>query len=312
MSVEHKYPGFQWAEPLEANGLRVERVKDELSITGLLPRYGIKDDPSDLIRQYELARKVHIGKKSSSKASPHIRFANADTDERLIAFVRAFGPVVASSIRWDQDDPRILTARQDLRELRNEQIIYCAALELLQELRKKRYSSDSAQCLIQEIADNIGDWQLQWEREKSQCKGEPTWKFPGPSIQRIQSFSVEVPDLVRRVRNLLPLPPELDARIVICELVNTFSAKVFPNPVEMHSSILYGVRPLLYAVLRREFLYPHGSEVCANTQCREFFEIKRSGERFCNSDCSRQQRQREYWEKRGKQLRKKRRKKRTK
>jgi hypothetical protein len=311
-SVGQLYAGFQWAEPLEGNRLRVERVQDELSITGLLPRYSTKDHPSDLIRQYELAR---VGRQSGSKNSPHIRFANADTDDRLIAFVRVFGPVVAISSRGMGGDDYIrVTARQDLPELRNEQVIYRAAFELLQELRKKSYSDSSAQCLIQEIAEHIGDWQKQWQREKFQRKGEPTWKFPLPSIQRIQGLSVEVPDLVRRVRDLLPplLPPEIDARIVICELVNCFPGTVFPNPAEMRDSIMYGIRPLLYSLLRREFLHPHWSAICANKQCREFFEIERSGQRFCDSECSRQQRQRDYWEKHGKQLRKKRRKKKTK
>jgi hypothetical protein len=304
--VEQLHPGFQWAESLEGNGLEVKRVEDELSVTGLFPRYAIKDYPSDLIRQYELGR---FGQHGSSKNSPHIRFANADTDERLIAFVRAFGPVVATSIRWDQDDPRILTAQQDLRELRNEQIVYRAAFELLQELKKKRYSCDSAQCLIKEIGEHVRDWQLQWKRERSQRKGEPAWKFPGPSILRIKDLTVEVSNLVRRLQDLVPISPEVDARIVICELVNTFPSTAFPNPLEMHSSILYGVRPLLYAILRREFFYPHGSGICANTLCRELFEIQRSGQRFCSPECSRQQRQRDYWAEKGSERRKKRRKK---
>jgi hypothetical protein len=46
--------------------------------------------------------------------------------------------------------------------------------------------------------------------------------------------------------------------------------------------------------------------VCADTQCREFFEVERAGQRFCNEICSRHQRQREYSRARGNALRKER------
>jgi hypothetical protein len=49
-----------------------------------MPRYESADRPSDLIRQYELAREAHKVSKGSSKDAPHIRFANS------------FGPSVRS------------------------------------------------------------------------------------------------------------------------------------------------------------------------------------------------------------------------
>jgi hypothetical protein len=51
-----------------------------------------------LIRQYEHARKARVFEQSGSKNSPHIRFANSKSDEKLIAFIRDFGPVVAASL----------------------------------------------------------------------------------------------------------------------------------------------------------------------------------------------------------------------
>jgi hypothetical protein len=89
-------------------------------------------------------------------------------------------------------------------------------------------------------------------------------------------------------------------RIVICELLNSFPSIAFPNPFEMHSSIKYGVRPLLYALLRRQFFYPRGFAICTNTECRNFFNIERAGQQFCSPECSLRHRQRIYWEKRGK------------
>jgi hypothetical protein len=94
---------------------------------------------------------------------------------------------------------------------------------------------------------------------------------------------------------VVPWNPEagrlVDAQIAICELVNMFPALAFPNPSEMHSYIRFGIRPLLYSVLRREFLQPRDVGICANTQCRDFFDIERAGQQYCNEVCSRRQRQ---------------------
>ena len=51
----------------------------------------------------------------------------------------------------------------------------------------------------------------------------------------------------------------------------------------MHSSIKYGIRPLLYSILRRQFINPRGFAFCANTECRNFFNIERAGQQFCSS-----------------------------
>jgi hypothetical protein len=305
MKNVEQHNGFQWGEPLGRDGqLQVERVGEELRVRALFPRYQRADEPSDLIRQHELARKNRsIGKQSTAKDSPHVQFANADTDEKLIAFVRRFGPVVARSVSFVRHDPRlVLQAIQDLKELRTERMIYQAVVSLTVQSRAKNFDVDSATRLIETIASNIRNWPEQLTREQSERAGEPSWKLSQSSMQRISQLSSHGPEAV------LPpvLPPNLDARIVISELLNVFPGKVFPNRLEMHSAIKHGIRPLLYAILRREFLYPHGTEVCANTFCRDFFEVERANGIFCSPECSRQQRQRDYWQERGNKLRRQR------
>lgn len=268
----------------------------------MFPSYKEEERPSDLTRQYEVARKNReIGKQRTGKDSPHIRFANADTDEQLIAFVRVFGPVTAESVDHSGDAHLVLTATQDMTELKNEQATYRAALSLVLQLNEARYNFDFAQSLIAEIASHIGQWPHQWERERAQRKTEPFWKIGEATRRRIKNLSSGMQDGL--------LGPKIDARIVVCELLNVFPAVVFPNPLQLHASIRFGIRPLLYSILRREFLYPHETGVCANTRCRQFFEIERSGQRFCDEACSLQQRQRDYWKTRGKKLRTKRLKK---
>jgi len=309
INVEQIYPGFQWGNGIDKNGLHVSAIGSDLEITGLVPTYEVRDSACDLIRQYEeAAKQVVIGQERTGTQSPDVCFANADSDDKLIAFVRRFGPIVARCVQdtrmiphAELQGPRFpgrLIARQDMQELRNEQAIYRAALVLIMHLAQRNYDYGTAQQLIKTIAANVKEWPRQWEREKSQRDFEPMWKLSAESLKRIEGLSVAPPDPI--------LPNEVSGRIVICELLNSFRSIIFPNPLEMHSNIKFGTRPLLYSLLRRQFLYPRGFSICSNSECRNFFNIERSGQQFCSSECSRHHRQRIYWQKRGKTLRNKR------
>jgi hypothetical protein len=137
------------------------------------------------------------------------------------------------------------------------------------------------------------EWSRQWEREKAQRKHDPLWNPRG--LDRVQQVSL--------FEKAPFLPADLDGRIVICELLNSFPSLVFPNPTELHASIRYGIRPLLYSILRNEFLHPRELGACQDERCRKVFKLKRADQHFCSSLCSRQQRQRTYWKKSGKKLR---------
>ena len=307
------YVGYQWGKPLDGeSSFLVKRVGKELEITAAMPHYLSSNHPCDLLRQYQIARKNRsAGKQRTGKDSPHIRFANADADDELIDFVRSFGPVVSKSWKLmpfqpppgpgsTGDTPVLMRARQDLQELRSEQRIYKAALGLVNELTKEKteFDIDSAKERMGEIARGIRDWPRQWNREKKARGNNPLWRVRTDSIRRIAALANSGRDRF--------LPPQLDARIALCELVNVFPLLAFPNPSEMHSYIRFGIRPLLYSILRREFLQPRDLGVCANTQCRDFFEVERAGQRYCDEKCSRSQRQREYWQDHGKTARQKR------
>ena len=308
------YIGHQWGEPpFGEDSMVVTRIGEELEITAAMPEYLSDNDAFDFIRQYQTARKKSpLGKKRMGKDSPHISFANAASDDELIGFVRMFGPVVCKTCKVQSNHGQpdrlkaansrfqmLMIARQDLRELRNEQRVYRAALGLVAELGKRDsdFSFETARQQITEITEGIRDWPRQWNRERK-LKRHPLWRLRQDSLRKIAALSRSNPDRI--------LAPQVDARIVMCELINVFPAIAFPNPLEMHFYLRHGIRPLLYGVLRQEFFQPRDFGVCANSQCRAFFEIERSGQRFCNDLCSRRQRQREYWQNRGKTTRRER------
>ena len=306
--VERTKPGFHWAEPLKNKEFEVTQRGSLLEIVGLCPSYKEPQVQSDAISQYEqFPRAMAKAGQGSGIQSPEILFANAETDEKLIAFVRKFGPVVASQVvdtrtfaqegKGEPELPGRLIARQDLQELRNEQAVYRAALACVNWLDSTTKDPHVLSPLFEVIAANIKNWPRQWKRENTIRGRKPAWNLNKTSLARIE-------DLARR--RPITQDQAVDARIIICELLNSFPSTVFPNPLEMHASIKFGIRPLLYSILRHQLFFPRGFAACLNTECRNFFSVERAGQRFCKDECSRRQRQRDYWQTKGKRLRKKR------
>jgi hypothetical protein len=67
-----------------------------------------------------------------------------------------------------------------------------------------------------------------------------------------------------------------------------------------------GILPVLYFMLRQDYVRGKIIAMCARPSCGAFFAVKRFGQRFCSARCSRLQRQREYWQRTGKQARRER------
>jgi hypothetical protein len=165
------------------------------------------------------------------------------------------------------------------------------------QLDQPNFSYESSQQLFKTISAGIKAWPQQWKREQCERPPEPGWKMSDKALNEIECLSW----------GPVPIfPHEVTGRIVICELVNSFPATAVPSPLMMHSIIRFGIRHLLYAILRRHFFYPRGFSVCLNTDCRNFFNIDRFGQDFCCTECSVRHRQRVYWQEKGKKLRKKR------
>jgi hypothetical protein len=363
-NVERLYPGHHWAEPLEGMDLEVDGSGGELRITGRPPMFLVPQHSTDLIQEYENHRKPKShGKSRVGTETPDVSFANATTDEKLIAFVRRFGPVVAKNIidtrffrNKETDEPDIsgeLIAIQDMQELRNEQAAFRAAFQLVLELHAEFFDADEGLKLMQIIATNIQDWPRQWLRERSSRGVEPEWKLSTKGFERVLQATADLasslaptriaesktdwpgasnPESVTRrpipeeklseearkkfSKYLVPVPKisregppiweKVSCRLVICELVNAFPELVFLHPHALHSSIEFGIRPLLYMLLRREFLNLRVTASCNNTYCKNFFNLERAGQKFCSAECSRRQRQRDHWQKSGKKRRKER------
>lgn len=330
-SVEHRfrpdYPSFVWGKDIS-----VKVGPDELEVSAVVPllQEELAAAP-DALREYRRAVSRSWAQKRLGKNSPHIKFANADNDQKLVRFVEQFGPVVVSSVRTEEravppegpfyfpTSQTVVVARQDLAELRDERQVYHAALVLMRELQLKKCNTQTIQDCISEIAEKVSEWPKQWERERQLRVGgpgyahQPYWHFGEDNLRHLETYLYWATrkssgDPWREA--VAPPGPISAGHYVMCELVNAFNPLVYPwgdAPVEApHWDLTAGIRPVLYYVLRREYLQAGGIGICRNTECRNLFEIERSGQEFCGEVCSRLQRQREYWRKIGKRLRQRR------
>jgi hypothetical protein len=339
--VEHKfkpgYPSFVWGKDIS-----VKVDPDELEVSAVVPLLQEdRDAAPDALRAYRLAVRRFEGPNRQGKNSPHIEFANADNDQELIKFVQRFGPVVVSALRTEEreslpegpfDIPisqTVLVARQSLAELRSEHVAYRSALLLVSELHRGRHPNiDTLGRCVEEIVETVSAWPRQWDRERQLRASqsyvpEPQWFFRQDNLEHLDVWKY----YATRERSRKPVPenygdvvgealvtsPTRASHNVICELVNAFNPLVYlwgDAPVEApHWDLTGGIRPILYYILRREYIQAGGIGICRNTECRDLFEIERFGQEFCGDLCSRLQRQREYWQNRGKKMRKRRPKK---
>lgn len=320
--VEHYFPRFVWGDKLE-----VREDGTSYLVKGLFPSLDAdgSSDPqeenarsSDLIEEYLKAPK-DWSKKHTGKHPPHVQFANADTDQKLMAFVKQFGPVVVKAIRVEDVEIGERVVEQDIQELRNERNVYRAAMVLTSELgsdheRNAGVILDS----IAKIADGLRKWPLQLARERRMRHGQapPAWHFDQELLRYTEELATnsqigsesrwEWVDVFSSSIGALNA-----GHRIICTLLNAFRTKVYrtaestfegPDP-----DLGFGVRPLLYYILRRIYLGQNSIAICANEKCCQVFEVERSDGRFCGPECSRLQRQRDYWTEKGKARRSERR-----
>lgn len=322
------YPPFVWAKDISVTiGIA------DLEVSGVVPvLLEDHDGAPDPLRAYRDAVRCCVGRKRRGKNSPHIQFANATNRLKQITFVKQYGPVIVSSSRTQdrvipskhpfdfEISEQIIFARQNLAELDREQLIFRAALSLISELRRGKASNlERIQLCASAIGKFVSYWPGQWERERQlRTKGqdylnEPLWFFGPDNLQRVEIWesSATHEPTGDPMDSVLPgADPIYASHLLICELINAFAPTVYPwgdVPVEAPGwSLVGGIRPILYYILRREYLQGGGVGICQNSDCRSLFEIERNGQQFCEEQCSRLHRQREYWGRRGKKLRKRR------
>jgi hypothetical protein len=151
------------------------------------------------------------------------------------------------------------------------------------------------------------------KNERRRRKLRPSLVFPQPArLENLQRWrwSAEACPVPKGADNLGHSGAFRYGHHAICSLLNAFPPEVqysgaaYEGAAWAHKTL--GVRPPLYYILRQEYLRRGGVLLCANVLCNRFFTVERGGQTFCTEECSRKQRQREYWASHGAALRRKR------
>ena len=302
-----------------ASNIEVARAAEYLTVKGSV---AIADEQvqveRDLYHGYrEAPRDWGKGKRCGA---PHIEFANAKTDQQLLAFVKKFGPVAASVVQEvTTEDEWTLTATQPLEALRRERQTYESALTLLAELDQKPTANlRTIQICIAQLVEGCWPWTSEWQNEaqyrRSKGLQPPRWHFGNEVRDHLVylKVSAERHPNPTTLSELLNSSGAFDCgHQVICNLINAFAVEVqyFGNTRlegPPWDSLRFGIRPVLYYILRLEYLRRGRVRLCQNLQCNRLFRVERAGQQFCDEDCSRRHRQRDYWSRHGSKLRRKR------
>lgn len=272
----------------------------------------------DFLRQYTAFSKLWSGsEKRSGKRPPHIQFANSKSDDELIAFVGRFGPVQANKLWWLPN--QTVTAYQDMPGLRRDRLIFSGATKLA--VARGCGGVDAADPL----ADGLGDILrgVCQPGPATEIRHIPTFdERPWYGRHQILPFFISLfrqEDFDAETNSLSPNTPAHEAfrsispkklrnigQIALSILLNCFPPQLTAVGDRMMELPVYdkgAILPVLYFMLRQDCLREQSVAICARPVCGAFFAVERSDQRYCSEKCSRLQRQRDYWQHRGKDLR---------
>lgn len=303
--------------PTWAEHISVERDGETLVVKGE-GRRAIPASPNELppgqdfLQQYIQYSKFW-SEKRSGKRPPHIQFANSASDEDLIAFVERFGPLQSNGKLWRLPNKSV-TAYQDMQGLRRDRLIFSGATKLV--VAGARGDVDDGNVLaggLGEILQGVLQAGPATEIHTVPTFHESPWyghhllpfaKWLG-EVATDFSASESIP-LTEAARSISPGKLRKIGQIALSILLNCFPPQLTPIGSRMMELPAYdpcGILPVLYFMLRQDCLRKQGIAICARPECSKFFAVERFGQRFCSAECSLLQRQRDYWQRKGKAAR---------
>jgi len=318
----------RFISPVWAQKIEIETDEDSLLVTGWGRIFGpinaremAPNDISniDILKRFRRYALRQLGTRRPGDISSVYQFADATDDNRLLAFVREFGPVwgkVVSS-RDEDENSCTLIVTQSLKRLRLEQEIFAGAVKLLQELNRNAKGDpiEMVHAMTQIVPPQM--------RPPDGCSRIETcrnFKVPLPTGPEVMTYPIavrfaaiaieiwcseKVPDDDKK-----PAITGL-ARQVICDLLNRHAPVLVPvegEVIELPVIPNEGIREALYFQLRRDFLAHRQIGTCLN--CGGHFTVFRRGTKGCSAACRTALRNQKYWQTHKKTVNRNRRKKR--
>jgi hypothetical protein len=279
--------------------------------------------------------------RDQSRRPIHDVFCQATTDEKLIEFLRSFGPVAAMKVKsraQSLDKDLLCDEEDDSSAMRSEPCeqpikVHIVAIECLTALRLERrllYALRTLLCQMhslrsftermhQHAIKVFGKAQFnrvfhsQWLHglPKATKNDQAVMDHLKVTLNELASIgrdmeaqglkhpyvaAVELGWAVNRFESLCHWPDkirELDE--LACSIFNQIPVRLyagFGSVAEFPETSVTGVRPLLYYMLRADYLQKRAIRLCANERCGRFFAPKRSHGQFCSEDCTERVKQR--------------------
>ena len=315
--------------PPWADEITVEQEGDALYVCGTnrirKPQVATDQERSswDLLRQY----RAFQWRKDEPKQTPHMRFANASDEDKLRAFTRRYGPVAGIDPVYKRSgqNRETICVLESVTGLKREQQLFSAAVRLSIEL--KRNQAD-LKTLASVVADMAAIWTQpgpSWEnpaegavlpehpvRHGIRVEARAGWFWKLASWKPFADFAstegaqgeVTMDTWLRGVHSPRLKDFGLDVLLLLLNQFLPTLERFDGNVAELPRYDRTGIRGVLYWMLRYDVLRGLGTQICQNSQCGQFFVVERSGQIFCCQECSRRERQREYWREAGRALRK--------
>ena len=324
MKTESKRKSQTVFTPVWAQVIEVKREDDALLVRGWghIPFHMSAGDVEpqqiagiDLLEQFRRSALTRLSAKKGDNAAGIYQFADATDDDKIIAFVKEFGPIAGRVLHDEVDSEfgtKTLTVREEVAQLSRHHKIFCAATDLLGELNRNGRADPkvivNAMMTIYPAPKLFLPQDLPTEIDNLTVPARPG---TSPDVFNPWTWSMLA------VRELIEDSTNARQRIVgyghhaLCQLLNCFPLSLVPadgrQPIELPKIKREGIIDSLYYKLRLDYLAQRQLGVCLN--CNGHFPIMRRGARACGDECARVLRNRKYWEKNHKKLNKKRTKK---
>lgn len=298
---------------------------------------------ADLFESFNKARAST--QKGHTACPPHIEFANAEGDDALEQFVRRYGPVFADTLA--DGARGVIATQQFSTLRKEQEIFKCTMELVRELKKEADADAKRLLLLANRISLDALAWPTQWEKERTwrlrYFKGQdpegwasPRWTTGQVRIGNVRTMHkgwvthdvVEKPEDVPILEALQEKFGATDARTeygtevalearswgwyMVSGLLNAFPTVIQYSEGKIREvpavDLLFGVRPALYGLLRLDVMdRGYRTETCGNQNCRKLFAVERLRQKFCCIECSRLQRGRDYWRRKGKEGRYKRR-----
>ena len=180
---------------------------------------------------------------------------------------------------------------------------------LSEDERRQEYEAIAGQ--LADLANQTGTWQRQLAKEKAARKRhkvapDPGWSWSDIAQERLEaaklrfSFLSTCPDDQLRWAEALVIMPRSTLRFVVTTILNAFPPLLEWDSIGMiqHSGtdLIFGIRPLIYSMIREDLLAQVEIRLCRNKSCGRFFRADRRDQTCCKAACSERVRYLKYYE----------------